>query len=217
MKNLLITIAAAVFSFTALSQEHQTPYEKKGSELVKKASKKIRSYNSLKIHFTYIMENNEMDIKDSMQGVLYNKGKMYFMEVGGNVFISDGETIWNYIYEMDEVQINYADDIDGQLTPTAILEDFTKHFRATFIRQDVHNGKRVDIIDLVPDVSQAFFKYRLALDPQSHIIVYSIAYDRHGGTFTYDIDNIEKNPTISDEKFSFNKDDFPGAYINDLR
>lgn len=209
---VLILVGSPLFA-----QEHQTQYEIKGTELVNKASEKIRSYSALKIEFTYEMLNNEMDIDESMSGILFSAGDKYHMEVGGNLFISDGESIWNYIDDMEEVQISNAEDVEGEMNPTSILDDFEEHFRATFIRQDAHNGKRVDIIDLVPNTPQSFFKYRLALDARTNMVVYSAAYDRHGGTFTYFIDKIEENPQIPAGLFSFDESKYPGVFVNDLR
>lgn len=219
MKKILSTITViSLLSCLLYAQETpKTPYEIKGEELISKAGEKIRGYKSLKVNFTYIMENNSMDINESMEGTLISEDKKYYMEVGDNVFISDGETIWNYVDDMDEVQISYAEDAEGGLTPTSILDEFEEHFKATFIKQIVHNGKKVDIIDLIPNTPQAFFKYRIALNSNDHMIVYSIAYDRHGGTFTYNLDKIQTNLTIPENKFEFKESMFPGAYINDLR
>lgn len=217
MKKGILVIAILAAGLTIYSQNHQTEFEKKGNELVKTASDKIRSHKSLKIDFTYEMDNKEMDIQESMSGILFSEGKKYYMEVGDNVFISDGTTIWNYVDDLEEVQISNASDAEGGLTPTQILNDFEEHFKATFIKQEIHKGKKVDIIDLVPKISQAFFKYRVALDSKDQMIVYSIAYDRHGGTYTYNLNKVQINPTILTEKFSFDKSKFPNAYINDLR
>ncbi len=217
MKKLLFIFAALIISNNSFSQGHQTEFEKKGTELVNTASSKIRAYKSLKIDFTYEMENKTMEINETMSGVIFSQGQKYYMEVGDNVFISDGTTIWNYIDDLEEVQISNAADAEGGLTPTAILNDFEEHFKATFIKQETYKGKKVDIIDLVPKVSQAFYKYRIALDSKDQMIVYSIAYDRHGGTFTYNLSNVQINPTIPASKFVFDKNKFPDAYINDLR
>lgn len=206
-----------IATINVFAQDYQTPHEIKGNELVTKAADKIRSYKSLKIEFTYEMENSSMDIHETINGMLFSEGKKYYMEVGDNIFISDGTTIWNYIDDMEEVQISNAEDAEGGLTPTAIIEDFQEHFRATFIRQETHKGKKVDIIDLIPKVSQAFFKYRIALNANDQMIVYSIAYDRHGGTYTYNLDKVESNITIPANKFTFDKTKFPDAFINDLR
>jgi outer membrane lipoprotein carrier protein len=217
MKKGILLLTALAASLTIFSQNPQTESEKKGNDLVKTASDKIRSYKSLKIDFIYEMDNKEMDIKESMSGVVFSEGKKYYMEVGDNIFISDGTTIWNYVDDLEEVQISNAGDAEGGLTPTQILNDFEEHFKATFIKQEMHKGKKVDIVDLVPKVSQAFFKYRVALDSKDQMIVYSIAYDRHGGTYTYNLNTVQINPTIPAGKFSFDKNKFPNAYINDLR
>ncbi|MFO8067357.1 MAG: outer membrane lipoprotein carrier protein LolA [Bacteroidales bacterium] len=217
-KKLLISISIIFLSFSLFGQDtHKTPYEIKGEDLTKKAAQKIRDYESLKVEFTYIMENSSMDIYESLEGTLFSKGSKYYMEVGNNIFISDGTTIWNYVDDLEEVQISSAEDAEGGLTPTLILEEFEDQFKATFIREETHKGKKVDIIDLVPETPQTFFKYRLALGSNDQMIAYTIAYDRHGGTYTYNLDNMQTNISIPDSKFKFDESKFPNAFINDLR
>ena len=140
------------------------------------------------------------------------------MIVGDNVFISDGETVWNYLDDMYEIHINYVENMEGGLTPTTLLDNFDEEYRGRFVRQESFNGKTVDIIDLIPNTPQSFFKYRVALNASDHMLVYTIAYDRHGGTYTYTLGKTRTNHEIDDKLFVFNRADFPSDIdIIDLR
>jgi outer membrane lipoprotein carrier protein len=219
--NLLKNIATILFLMGTLTLSAQTAqeraYEQKGEELLQEAARKLKSYNSMKIDFTYEMVNETQNISESMKGTLIAKGDKYHMEVAGNAFISDGVTVWSYLEDMDEVHINLVENTDGGLTPTSLLEDFETQFRSKFIRQERHNGRMVDIIDLVPTQPQAFFKYRIALDASTKLIAYTAAYDRHGGIYTYHVDRFQPNPSVNDALFTFKPGDYPGIEIIDLR
>ena len=219
--NFLKNITVLFFLMGSISLAAQTAQERaaeqKGEELLQGAAQKLKSYNSMKIDFTYEMTNESQNISESMKGTLVAKGDKYHMEVDGNAFISDGVTVWSYLEEMDEVHINLVENTDGGLTPTSLLEEFETQFRSKFIRQERHNGRMVDIIDLVPTQPQAFFKYRIALDASTKLIAYTAAYDRHGGVYTYHVDRFQPNPSVKDELFTFNPGDYQGIEIIDLR
>ncbi len=220
MRKTTIMMALVVMGLQmAVAQtNHETAYEQKANELLSKASGVIKAYTSMEIEFSYVMENTQMDITERMSGKIYSKGDKYRMILGDNIFISDGKTVWNYIDDLYEIHINSIENTEGGLTPTALIEDFENEYRGKFIRQENHKGRMVDIIDLVPITPQSFFKYRLALDARDHSIVYTIAYDRHGGTYTYNIDALKPNVSISDSMFVFNRSDFPeAADVIDLR
>jgi len=215
----IVLLSALLFNSIMLHGQSQPAraFEEKGVELVKKASEKLRSFGSVKIDFTYEMNNTNLDIRETMSGTLVSKGDKYHMKVGSNLFISDGTTMWSYLDDLDEVHISLVENSEGAITPTSILEEFDAQFRATFIRQEQTQGKTVDIIDLVPTTPQVFFKYRLAIDARNHLMVYAIAQDRQGGTYTYTINKLEQNPGVSDSMFIFPLSAYPGVEIIDLR
>ncbi len=214
---LCMTIMHAASLFANHQSQPSRVYEEKGAQLMKSASEKLKSLSSLKIDFTYVMENSTMDIHEKMEGSLVSRGDKYRMHVGDNLFISDGETVWSYMEDIDEVHINLVENTEGALTPTSLLEEFDTQFRSTFIRQEHHGGRLVDIIDLIPHNAQVFFKYRIAIDPGTNMMSYAIAYDRHGGTYTYTINRVEINIPIPDSNFSFSAANYPGVEIIDLR
>jgi outer membrane lipoprotein carrier protein len=203
-------------SLFAQSQEDRAA-EAKGEQLLKEASQHIKSFRALKIQFTYEMENSGQNVKETMKGELLSQGDRYNMSLSGNLFISDGTNTWSYLEEMNEVYVNLLENTEGGLTPTSILNEFETQFKAKHIRQETHKGKRVEVIDLVPTTPQAFYKYRVALDAASKMLVYTIAYDREGGTYTYNMDRVETNPTIPAGQFTFTASRFPGVEVIDLR
>lgn len=201
------------------SAQLQAPrvYEEKGQALVERASQKLRSFQTVQLAFSYVMENANQDMLETMDGTFISKGEKYHMQVGDNVFISDGTTLWAYLEDLDEVHISLVEHTEGAITPTSLLEEFGTQYKATFIRQERHQGQLVDIVDLVPNTPQAFFKYRIALDANDSMMVYAIAYDRHGGTYTYTISKVEVNKPMADAIFSFSETDYPGVEVIDLR
>lgn len=213
----LALISVFIISVANAQNQQERAAEAKGNQLLNEASQHIKSFRALRLFFTYTMENTSKNEKESMKGELISQGDRYHMSLGGNLFISDGVNTWSYLKEMNEVYINTLENSEGGMTPTSILNDFESQFRAKHIRQETHNGRRVEIIDLVPRTPQVFYKYRVALDASSRMMVYTIAHDREGGTYTYNIDRVETNPVIQAGQFTFNQANFPGIEVVDLR
>ncbi len=218
LKNIILAYIISFPLIIGVSQAQQTRiYEEKGEQLLKAASDKLKAFKTIRIEFSYEMENSQQGILEKMEGTLYSKGDQFRMKVGDNIFISDGKNVWIYMEDIDEVQINTVENSDINITPTAILDEFDKQYRSTFIRQEQHQGKLTDIVDLVPKQAQAFFKYRVGLDSRSNMMVYAIAYDRHGGTYSYNLKRIESDVNIPASTFTFSASEFPGVDIIDLR
>jgi outer membrane lipoprotein-sorting protein len=216
MKRIILITAAVLMSMTMAGA--QTAAEQKAADLLKKASTKIKAFTTMEVDFTYVMENTQMGIKETMNGKVFSKGDKYRMTVGDNVFISDGKSVWNYIDDLSEIHINTIENTEGGLSPTALLNDFETQYQAKFIKQETHNGKLVDIIDLVPNAPQSFFKYRMALEASNQNLIYTTAFDRHGGTYTYTIVTLKPNLPVAENKFQFNRSDFPAsADVIDMR
>ena len=214
----LILGVTLLFSYSSFSQTRPTlPAEQQASEMLSRASAKLKEFRTMEVDFTFEMENSQFSLTETMTGKLFSKGDKYRMTMDENVFISDGKTVWNFVADTDEIHINNIENVEGGLTPTALLANFQTEFRSKFIRQETHNGRTVNIIDLIPNTSQSFFKYRIALDT-NNMIVYTVAFDRHGGTNTFNINNVRTNHQISDDLFRFNRAEFPSdVEVIDLR
>jgi len=103
MKNTLITALLLLFTFSLSAQT-----DTKAQKILNDVSAKTKSYNSIRIEFTYKMENTAQKINDSYKGVLISKGNKYKLTVSGQDVISDGKTVWTYLKDANEVQVNSA-------------------------------------------------------------------------------------------------------------
>lgn len=212
---LLFFLLPAIALPGAMGQ--QLAYDQKGEDLLRSASQKIQGYRSFEIDFSYVMENEGMGINESMDGKLLSMGDKYQMTVGENLFVSDGINVWTFLEEFNEVHISLAEDTEGGMTPTSLFEEFETQFRSRYIRQERHQGRMVDLIDLTPNQPQAFFKYRVALDALDQSLVYTIAYDRHGGTYTYSVKQFRPDARVPESTFTFDPGRYPGIEVIDLR
>ncbi|MFC2100450.1 outer membrane lipoprotein carrier protein LolA [Bacteroidota bacterium] len=205
MKKLLVMITLFIFIGNISAQQS----EKNASEILKKVTEKTKTYSSIKIEFIYTIENKEANLKESKKGTLLIKGDKYNLNLVGQTVISNALTIWTYIPDANEVQINSIEEDDESLTPTKLLTSYYKEYKSKLIKETSSGGKIVQIIDCVPLQGKSYYKVRLTIDKTNLQIVKIAIHDKNGSIYSYAIKSFVSNLNISDTKFKFNKSDFP--------
>lgn len=220
MKLYIIHMLSILLMIGAGKEIGDTPgvYEEKAIEILKETSEAFKSHDALFMEFVYIPSSSSMNLYDDSKGFMYVSGDKYYIKTGDMHFISDGVLTWTFLEDVNEVHISYLEDTEGAITPLSLLENFEEEFKSLWLRQEIYDdGELIEIIDLVPVEHHPFKKYRLAISSQSRHIVYTIAYDSHGGTYTYLITDTIIDPEIPGGLFSFNPEDHPGIEVVDLR
>lgn len=209
MKKLLIIAALIVFTISGFAQN-----DKKATAILDEVSAKTKLYKTIKIEFTYAMDNTKEKIHDKFKGTLLSKGDKYKLTAAGQDVISDGKTMWTYLKDANEVQINNAGEDDDSFTPTKLLSGYGKDYKSKFIEEKGN----LQIIELYPlKKGKTFTKVQLSIDKSKKQISKFIIYDRSGSTFSYIVDKFVADQPIADNVFSFNKAEHPGVEINDMR
>jgi outer membrane lipoprotein carrier protein len=209
MKKLLLLLIAAGLTFSAFAQT-----DKKATAILDEVSVKTKAYKTIKIDFTYAMDNVKEKIHDKFKGTLISKGDKYKLTAAGQDVISDGKTVWTYLKDAKEVQINNVGEDDDSFTPTKLLSGYNKDFKSKFIEEKGND----QIIELYPlKKGKTFTKVQLTIDKTKKQISKFIIYDRSGSTFSYIVDKFVTDQAIADTVFTFNKADHPGVEINDMR
>jgi len=209
MKNLILI---AVFVFSAVSGFTQN--DKKAASILDEVSAKTKSYKTIRIEFTYAMDNAKEKIHDKFKGSLLSKGDKYKLTAAGQDVISDGKIVWTFLKDANEVQINNISKDDDSFTPTKLLSGYNKDFKSKFIEEKGND----QVVELYPlKKGKTFIKVRLTIDKNKKQIGKFVIYDRNGSTFSYIVDKFISDQAITDNVFSFNKAEHPGVEINDMR
>jgi len=178
-----------------------------------------KTYSTIEISFSYTMENKTKKIKETKTGIASMKGDKFWLDFSGQQIISDGKTVWTYIKDNNEVQINNNDPKDDQsLNPAKLLTSYDKSFTPKFVKEETRGAVVYQIIDLTPLKARSYIKMRLEIDKAKKQIVNSIVYDKNGSTvYTYTVTKFTTNKAIAETKFTFNAKDHPGVEVIDLR
>ena len=188
--------------------------DKKAAAILDEISAKTKSFKTLRIEFSYTMENTKEKVKDNFNGTLLSKGDKYKLSIAGQDVISDGKTSWTYLKDAKEVQINEVGTDDDSFTPTKMLTSYNANFNSKFI-EDKNNNQ---VIELTPKKKgKTLVKVRLTIDKMKKQVSSFIMFDKSGSTFTYTVNKFVSDPPLTDKEFVFNKADHPGVEVVDMR
>jgi len=214
MKKLFFILLCTLFSAASISAQDA---DNKSKKILSNLANKIKSYNTLRVDFTYKMENKQEKINESINGILYLKKEKYRLELDQQIVICDGKTVWTYLKDANEVQINNVTESEDEITPQNIFTIYEKGHRSKHIREGQENGKKVNVVELVPKETKQYYKVRLNIEKTTNMLVSAVVFDRNNTTFTYTISKNQPNISIADEKFTFNAASYPKVEIIDLR
>ena len=72
MRKLLIPILFVLVSYSAFAQK-----DEKAKKILEAVTAKTKSYTTIQLKFSYIMDNRVEKVQDTTQGTIYIKGDMF--------------------------------------------------------------------------------------------------------------------------------------------
>jgi outer membrane lipoprotein carrier protein len=209
----LITILFVLTGIISYSQVK----DQKAIALLDEVSNKTKSCKSIKVDFSYTMENKQAKINESKSGTLLISGDKYRLTAAGQTVISDGTTIWTYIKESNEVQINTLDNKDDAMTPSKLLTSYNSNYKSRIIKNKNIKDPNIESVELLPNKSKNFTKAVLTIDKTLKQVKGFALYDKNGNTFTYKVLKYLTDVPVRDSDFTFDTKQFPGAEVIDMR
>ena len=211
--NKFLSVLLLLTTITGYSQTK----DQKAATLLDEVSAKTKSYKSVKVDFLYSMENKQARINEEKKGTLFLSGDKYRLTVASQIVICDGKTIWTYIEESNEVQVNSLDNKDDALTPSKLLSSYNTNYRSKIIKDKSQTDPNVESIELIPNTIKNFNKALITVDKTKKQIRTFTLFDKSGNTFTYKISRYQTDLPVTTSDFTFDKTKFPGVEVIDMR
>jgi len=212
-----IIIASLLVSF--LSVQTQAQDVNKAKEILNKVSAQYKKYTTLKVDFKYINEvQGDKKFREEEKGTLSLKKTKFELDMTDQVVISDGKTLWTYIKDAKEVQINNYSSKVMDVNPAEIFTMYEKGYLYGYTGEEAEGKRTLQVIELTPnDKKQSFFKVKLYINKANSNIVRSKIYEKSGNIYTYEILNQVSDSKMPDTMFSWDDKKFPGVKKVDLR
>lgn len=214
---IFITILVLGFLSNPMFAQDNEAGDKKSREILDRLTKVTEAYKTIHVEFSYKMNNEEANIDEITEGVLTIMGDSYRLNIASQVVICDGETIWTYIEDAEEVQINSVEDSEESITPNKLLTAYNDDYRSKFVRESFQYGTTVNVIDLTPLEGKSYYKVRLIINKDKNQLHDITIFDKNGSTYSYIIKEFTPNVDVEDFTFSFKESDYPGVDVVDMR
>ena len=208
MKNVFLALLSLLIALPAFTQT-----DKKARTILDEVSAKTKAYKTIRIEFTYKMENKAQNINDSFKGVLISKGENYKLSFSGQEIFSNGKTIWTYLKDANEVQINNVSKEDDSFTPNNLLSSYNENFKAKLLEET----SKQQVIELTPVQKKNFNKVRVTIERARKIVSNITIFDKNGSSYTYTVNKFETDIPFTDSMFVFKTSEHPDVEEIDMR
>ncbi len=169
---------------------------------------------SVKLRLEVFIPNNPTHTID---GTFYKSGEKYFLSSSEIDKISDGTTVWSIDKTQDIAYITSAQD-KASVSPLELIQQYDKSaYIYTIVPEYSSEGKTYKAVVLKPkDRNADYTKVRFLIDKQGNLKQFFLL-SRNGMRRVLTINSIKYSLPEFLPTFSFNKADYPGIKVEDLR
>ena len=216
MKKIGLLIAAFGIIGVSMAQT-----DEKAKTILDKMSEKYSNIPVYKTNFIYRLTNKVEDINEEFSGEIMVKGEKYVLLMSDQEIFNDGETIWTFLKDANEVNVDYYMPDEGDLSPNNIYITYKKGYRYRWVETKKIGGRTLEVVELQPedpkDPDKIFFRIILNIDNSDYTIHSWDMYDRAGNVFSYTISGFNPQFKANDDFFTFNESKYPDVEVVDLR
>lgn len=209
---LMLMLAVFGTAFAQLTHTANGAVDQNANAIVKKAAAKM----SGTVSFTVTVVNTDANKKETFRQkaeILYNSPR-YRVKAGDLELYCDGKDVWQLNKKAKEVVITpIAESEDDITNPAKLLSNYSKNYRAKFIREE-EDG--TDVVDLQPIKGRVYHKIRLFIDSKTGLLKKMEQHNYDSSRGIYTISNF-KNTKATDADFTYNSKANPGVEVVDMR
>lgn len=193
-------------------------YDPKALEILEAMSNKYKTTPSFEANFSYTLTNETEKIKEEFKGKMMVKGDKYRLTLPEQEVFNNGTTVWTYLPDAKEVNIDNFDPQSEDLNPSKFYDIYKKGYKYLYLEDKTEGGILCEVVDLVPEKKDAqYFKVRMNIVKKDKSIHSWIMFDKAGNLFKYSITKFNPSAKLEDGDFSFDPKKFPGVEVIDLR
>lgn len=206
----LVSIAAIHSAFAQ--------YDPKALETLDAMSKKYKSIPAFEANFSWTLTNDVDNINEEFKGKITVKGDKYRLALPEQEVINNGTTLWTYLPDANEVNIDNYDPNSEDVNPSKIFELYKKGFKYLYLKDETEAGVPCEVIDLVPEKKDAqYFKIRMNIAKKDKSVKSWTMFDKGGNKYKYTITKFNPEVKIEDSFFTYDPKQHPGVEVIDLR
>lgn len=201
----LSLLTALLFSSVAFPI---TPVEnpaKGGEELAQQVEKKYKSLSDLSLDFTKVTKSEIFENQKKIKGKMYLKNPDKFRtETEDEIIVTDGQFLWNYSEENQQVIKNRLDKSKNTFKPNQYLSNFRSEYKTELTGEEKVDKVKCYKLKLTSKKDDLFItKMTIWVDKKS-LLAKKLEYqDSNDNQVTLVFDHMKINQGISDSRFVF--------------
>ena len=195
----------------------------RSQKIIDDMTAKFKTYPTVSLSFSAVITQLQNHSESEMEGKIWVKKDKYKLEVPEYVIYFDGSKIYQYLPEVNEVNITPPDpatnDEDFQLlNPQTYFNLSSKHFKSNLVKESVQNKRNVYEIDLYPIQLKTtqFSRIRVLVEKSTLYLVYLKVFMKNGTHYELSFKPYQIQSALNDSFFTFNKAEHPNVEVIDL-
>lgn len=193
-------------------------YDQKALDVLDAMSAKYKKIPAYSASITSALINEVDGINEEFKGEITVMGDMYKLALDEQVVINNGNTVWTYLPDVNEVNIDTYDPSEDEISPSKIYTAYKEGYKYLYTGDESCNGGSCAVIDLVPNDKDAqFFKIKLYINKKDYSLKSWTMFDKTGNKYKYTINDFNSNINVKESFFTFDATKYPGVEVIDLR
>jgi outer membrane lipoprotein carrier protein len=206
---LLFLIGSTIFGFAQ---------DKKAEAILDAMSKKYKATATFNANFSYGVENAANKVSKFLTGNVTVKGNKFKLRTAGQEIFNNGKEMYTFVKETNEVNITDPTDSDEDFSPTKIFNIYKKGYKYQFKEEKTEAGKAYETVELTPSTAKSnIAKIQITVSKLDKSIKNWKVWDKTGKKTIFRIDKFVPNVPATDASFVFEKKNYPGVEVIDLR
>jgi outer membrane lipoprotein-sorting protein len=211
-------IGLLVLLMSALASSVWAQRDPKALEILDAMSEKYQNIDAFKAKLVYKLENPSEKLNETFRGEITVMGEKYRLKIGEQEIINNGSTIWTYLQEVNEVNVDNYYPEDDPMAPAKIYTIYREGYKYSFVEEKKQKGNVVQVVDLEPDnKDEPFFKIRLTIDKDDRTLLNYKVFDKNGNRYLWTVSDFDPTLKLTASHFEFDPSEYKDVEIIDLR
>ena len=199
LKAGLIGIALIALSVSAVHAG------KDAEKIVRKVHEKYQKLKTLRVDFVQSIYWSLAEEEQQVEGTLYlADGNRYRVETDNQIIVTDGQTVWTYSKDRNQVIINDLSASKENPLPRDLLLKYTHDFNARLIGETRFNGRPCYEIEFIPKAEEDFIvRTRIWVDKKRWLALKIEQEDINENITRYVLKNFQIDRPLDENLFTF--------------
>ena len=206
-KNILSCLA---FFFMAQALTAQNNAE----TLIRSLVGQIKSHKNVEMSFAYQISPDGQNLGEAEKGKAWLQGEAYKIEMVEQQNISDGQTIWTYLIDEEEVMVSNASEGTDN-TPLKLLTSLDESYVATLTGIDANGLATIELANPKGQYKRVTLKINTKKSRPN--IDSADIYIEDGSKVVVTIKEMKFDLELDDKFFTFNQKAHPNVDVIDMR